>query len=165
MSLSLLKLHFLFFSTANAVFFHMGNWWCSEITLCCTVISYLQYARMKAGVRRTGQRCKVSGAWMECFACLHEPLIISAQVSSQISPWGWLNTIAFPSFKSQVCVAKHTTRQCKLAVWMMVITLTTEAANASFQEGAVWWASLMSVQGQEFIYLLMWLNYSAGKTS
>lgn len=81
-------------------------------------------------------------------------------------PWGWLNTIAFPSSKSQVCVAKHATRQWKLAVWMMVITLTTEAANASFQEGAVWWASLMSVQEQEFIYLLLvWLNCSAGEAS
>lgn len=79
-------------------------------------------------------------------------------------PRGWLTTIAFPFCKSQVCAAKHTTRQWKLAVWMMVITLTTEAANASLQEGAVRWASLMSVLEQEFIYLhLVWLNCSAGE--
>ena len=121
---------------------------------------------MKVGVRNTGQGCEESNACIECFACLHEPLITWTWFSRQISPWGWLNTIAFPSSKSQVCVAKHTTRQWKLAVWMMVITLTTEAANASFQEGAVWWASLMSVQEQEFIYLLLvWLNCSAGEAS
>lgn len=86
--------------------------------------------------------------------CLAELLIAWVPFSRQISPRGWLNTIAVPSSKSQVCAAKHATRQWKLAVWMMVITLSPEAANASFQEGAVWWASLMSVQEQEFIYLL-----------
>lgn len=121
---------------------------------------------MKVGVESAGQGCEESNACIECFACLHEPLITWTWFSRQISPWGWLNTIAFPSSKSQVCVAKHATRQWKLAVWMMVITLTTEAANASFQEGAVWWASLMSVQEQEFIYLLLvWLNCSAGEAS
>lgn len=121
---------------------------------------------MKVGVESAGQGCEESNACIECFACLHEPLITWTWFSRQISPWGWLNTIAFPSSKSQVCVAKHATRQWKLAVWMMVITLTTEAANASFQEGAVWWASLMSVQEQEFIYLpLVWLNCSAGEAS
>lgn len=117
--------------------------------------SYLipQYVHMKTGVTSAGQRCKENNTRMEKL-CLHEPLITWAWFSRQISPRGWLNTIAFPSSKSQVCVAKHATRQWKLAVWMMVITLTTEAANASFLEGAVWWASLMSVQEQEFIYLL-----------
>lgn len=83
---------------------------------------------------------------------------------SKSLPRGWLNAIAFPFCKSQVCAAKHATGQWKLAVWMMVITLTTEAANASMQEGAVCCASLMSVQEQEFIYLLLvWLNCSAGE--
>lgn len=51
-------------------------------------------------------------------------------------PRGWLNTIAFPSSKPQVCAAKHATRQWELAAWMMVITAAAEAANASLQEGA-----------------------------
>lgn len=118
----------------------------------CYLIPY--YVHMKAAVGRAGQRCK------ERFACLHEPLITWTWCSRQISPRGWLNTIAFPSSKSQVYAAKHATRQWKLAVWMMVITLTTQAANVSFQEGAVCWAFLMRVQGQEFIYLpSLWLNW------
>lgn len=150
-----------FFSAARANFltrrFHLILKWPH---------SYLipQYVHMKAGVRSAGRRCEESNAWMERSACPREPLITWTWFSRQISPRGWLNTIAFPSSKSQVCVAKHATRQWKLAVWMMVITLTTEAANASFQEGAVWWASLMSLQEQEFIYLLLvWLNCSAGE--
>lgn len=102
----------------------------------------------------------------ECVSCLHEPLITCWGFSRQICPRGWLSTIAFPSPKSQVCVAEHTSRQWKLAVWMMVITHTAETTNASFQEGAVWWASLMSAREQEFIYLLLvWLNCSCGETS
>lgn len=118
-------------------------------------LTYLipQYVHMETGVRRVGRRWKKNNAQMKTL-CLAELLIAWVPFSRQISPRGWLNTIAVPSSKSQVCAAKHATRQWKLAVWMMVITLATEAANASFQEGAVWWASLMSVQEQEFIYLL-----------
>lgn len=118
-------------------------------------LTYLipQYVHMKTGVRRAGWRCKKNNAEMKTL-CLAELLIAWVPFSRQISPRGWLNTIAVPSSKSQVCAAKHATRQWKLAAWMMVITPATEAANASFQEGAVWWASLMSAQEQEFIYLL-----------
>lgn len=129
-------------------------------------LTYLipQYVHMKTGVRRVGRRCKKNNAQMKTL-CLAELLIAWVPFSRQISPRGWLNTIAVPSSKSQVCAAKHATQQWKLAVWMMVITLATEAANASFQEGAVWWASLMSVQEQEFIYLLeVWLNCIAGRS-
>lgn len=82
----------------------------------------------------------------------------------QIRPGGWLNTTALLSSKPKVYVqAKQANRQWELAAWMMVIALSAEAANSSFWEGAVWWASLMSVQELKFIYLLtVWLNCSSG---
>lgn len=93
-------------------------------------------------------------------------MITSVWFSRQNTPWGWFNTIAFAPSDSQVCVAKHTSRQWEAAAWVMVITLTSKSANASFQEGAVRWASLMSVQEEEFIYLLLvWLNPRASVAS
>lgn len=126
---------FLFFSSCKELISsHKGSSYL-EIMLYDRHIrmhSYLipRYVHMKAGVTSAGQRCKQSDACVERFAGL--PLFTWTWFSRQISPRGWLNTIAFPSSKSRVCVAKHATRQWKLAVWMMVITLATEAANASF---------------------------------
>lgn len=100
---------------------------------------------MTTGVRSAGKRWK-NNAWMEIVCWSAWVIDHFTWFSRRISPWGWLNTIALPSSsKSLVCVTKHATRQWRLAVWMMVITLTTEAANASFLEEAVWWASVMSV--------------------
>lgn len=98
-----------------------------EITLNSTVIpSHNMYTwKQVSGVLDRDLR-RIMPGWKR-FACLHEPLI--TWFSRQISPRGWLNTIAFPSSRSQVCVAKHTARQWNLAVWMMVITLPTEAAS------------------------------------
>lgn len=79
---------------------------------------------------RSRERCKVSNAHVDCCACLHEPLII--WLPRQITPWGWLNTIALASTKPKVCVSKRAGLRQKLAEWKMVITHDAEAANSSF---------------------------------